>query len=35
MKLETITRVPENQTHQTPLLFIHGMWHVAWRMVLG
>ena len=30
MKLETITRVPENQTHQTPLLFIHGMWHGAW-----
>ena len=30
MKLETITRIPENQTHQTPLLFIHGMWHGAW-----
>ncbi|HQV64177.1 MAG TPA: hypothetical protein PKV19_09260, partial [Anaerolineales bacterium] len=26
MKLETITRTPVNQTHKTPLLFIHGMW---------
>ena len=30
MKLETITRTPVNQTHKTPLLFIHGMWHGAW-----
>lgn len=30
MKLETITRVPKNQTHKTPLLFVHGMWHGAW-----
>jgi pimeloyl-ACP methyl ester carboxylesterase len=30
MKLETITRTPNNQTHKIPLLFIHGMWHGAW-----
>ena len=30
MKLETITRTPKTQTHKTPLLFIHGMWHGAW-----
>lgn len=30
MKLETITRVPQKQTHKTPLLFVHGMWHGAW-----
>jgi pimeloyl-ACP methyl ester carboxylesterase len=30
MRIETITRVPENQTHKTPLLFIHGMWSGAW-----
>jgi alpha-beta hydrolase superfamily lysophospholipase len=30
MKLETITRVPKNRTHPTPLLFVHGMWHGAW-----
>ena len=30
MKLETITRLPKSQTHSTPLLFIHGMWHGAW-----
>jgi pimeloyl-ACP methyl ester carboxylesterase len=30
MKLETITRTPRNQTHKTPLLFVHGMWHGAW-----
>ncbi len=30
MKLETITRTPVNQTHKTPLLFVHGMWHGAW-----
>ena len=30
MKLETITRVPKQQTHKTPLLFVHGMWHGAW-----
>ena len=30
MKLETITRVPKTQTHKTPLLFVHGMWHGAW-----
>jgi pimeloyl-ACP methyl ester carboxylesterase len=30
MKLETITRLPQTQTHATPLLFIHGMWHGAW-----
>jgi pimeloyl-ACP methyl ester carboxylesterase len=30
MRLETITRTPNPQTHKTPLLFIHGMWHGAW-----
>ena len=30
MKLETITRTPKTQTHETPLLFVHGMWHGAW-----
>jgi pimeloyl-ACP methyl ester carboxylesterase len=30
MRLETITRAPKNQTHKTPLLFVHGMWHGAW-----
>ena len=30
MKLETITRMPKTQPHQTPLLFVHGMWHGAW-----
>jgi pimeloyl-ACP methyl ester carboxylesterase len=30
MRLETITRTPKNQTHKTPLLFVHGMWHGAW-----
>jgi len=30
MKLETITRIPDHQTHPTPLLFVHGMWHGAW-----
>ena len=30
MKIETITRTPKTQTHKTPLLFVHGMWHGAW-----
>ncbi|CAG0954001.1 AB hydrolase superfamily protein YdjP [Anaerolineales bacterium] len=30
MRLETITRMPKKQTHKTPLLFVHGMWHGAW-----
>jgi len=30
MKLETVTRTPKSQTHKTPLLFVHGMWHGAW-----
>ena len=30
MRLETITRAPKIQTHKTPLLFVHGMWHGAW-----
>jgi pimeloyl-ACP methyl ester carboxylesterase len=30
MRIETITRTPKNQTHKTPLLFVHGMWHGAW-----
>ena len=31
MRLETLSRTPNPQTHSTPLLFIHGMWHGAWR----
>jgi len=30
MRIETITRKPVTQTHKTPLLFVHGMWHGAW-----
>jgi len=30
MRIETIARAPKNQTHKTPLLFVHGMWHGAW-----
>jgi pimeloyl-ACP methyl ester carboxylesterase len=30
MKLEVISRQPEQQTHSTPLLFVHGAWHGAW-----
>jgi pimeloyl-ACP methyl ester carboxylesterase len=30
MNIETITRTPQTQTHKTPLLFVHGMWHGAW-----
>jgi pimeloyl-ACP methyl ester carboxylesterase len=30
MNLKTISRTPNPQTHPTPLLFIHGMWHGAW-----
>jgi pimeloyl-ACP methyl ester carboxylesterase len=30
MRIETITRTPKDQTHKTPLLFVHGMWHGAW-----
>ncbi|HNK64225.1 MAG TPA: alpha/beta fold hydrolase [Flavobacteriales bacterium] len=30
MKLEIITRSPSVQSHATPLLFVHGMWHGAW-----
>jgi pimeloyl-ACP methyl ester carboxylesterase len=30
MNIEIITRKPVTQTHKTPLLFVHGMWHGAW-----
>lgn len=30
MNLETISRSPTSPTHDTPLLFVHGMWHGAW-----
>jgi pimeloyl-ACP methyl ester carboxylesterase len=30
MPLELISRLPEVQTHETPLLFVHGAWHGAW-----
>jgi pimeloyl-ACP methyl ester carboxylesterase len=28
--LEVITEEPDLVTHQTPILFVHGMWHAAW-----
>jgi pimeloyl-ACP methyl ester carboxylesterase len=30
MNLELLTRKPENKTHSTPILFVHGAWHGAW-----
>lgn len=30
MKLEIVEQTPQVQTHKTPLLFVHGMWHGAW-----
>lgn len=30
MQLEILTEKPDQQTHQTPILFLHGMWHGAW-----
>jgi alpha-beta hydrolase superfamily lysophospholipase len=30
MNIEILSRSPQSQTHTTPLLFIHGMWHGAW-----
>ncbi|MCW8810735.1 MAG: lysophospholipase [Ignavibacteriaceae bacterium] len=30
MQLEVITREPESDAHNTPVLFVHGMWHAAW-----
>src|SRR5687767_268125 len=30
MDIEVITREPKSQTHETPLLFVHGGWHGAW-----
>jgi pimeloyl-ACP methyl ester carboxylesterase len=30
MNLEILSRKPQNQMHETPLLFIHGAWHGAW-----
>jgi alpha-beta hydrolase superfamily lysophospholipase len=30
MQLEVISHQPENKTHTTPLLFVHGAWHGAW-----
>jgi pimeloyl-ACP methyl ester carboxylesterase len=30
MNLDIVTRQPESQSHQTPLLFVHGAWHGAW-----
>ena len=30
MHLEVITHEPAADTHPTPLLFVHGMWHGAW-----
>src|SRR5512134_2697443 len=30
MKLEIISKYPQEKTHATPLLFLHGAWHGAW-----
>lgn len=30
MKLEIITRKPDGNAKETPLLFVHGKWHGAW-----
>jgi pimeloyl-ACP methyl ester carboxylesterase len=30
MNLELLTHKPENKTHSTPILFVHGAWHAAW-----
>lgn len=30
MQLEVISERPALQTHDTPILFVHGAWHAAW-----
>lgn len=30
MYLEVIKKEPSTITHQTPIIFVHGMWHAAW-----
>src|ERR1700730_7729875 len=30
MRLELTSSEPENKTHSTPILFVHGAWHGAW-----
>ncbi len=30
MKLEVISKQPEERQHDTPILFVHGAWHGAW-----
>lgn len=30
MDLEIIKRLPQNKTHEHPLIFVHGAWHGAW-----
>jgi pimeloyl-ACP methyl ester carboxylesterase len=30
VKLEVISKHPQEKTHSTPLLFVHGAWHGAW-----
>jgi alpha-beta hydrolase superfamily lysophospholipase len=30
MKLEVISKHPQEKTHSTPLLLVHGAWHGAW-----
>ncbi len=30
MRLEILDHIPKEQTHPTPLLFVHGMWIGAW-----
>jgi pimeloyl-ACP methyl ester carboxylesterase len=30
MRLDVIKKEPSQITHQSPVLFVHGMWHAAW-----
>jgi len=30
MQLEVISRLPKEQEHAIPILFVHGAWHAAW-----
>ena len=30
MKIELLSRIPDQIRHETPILFVHGAWHGAW-----
>jgi len=30
MRLELVSRVPQHRTKDSPMLFVHGLWHGAW-----